>query len=127
MTTAVTAPQAHEEEFPTNTGASNQKVAMWLFLGSDVLLFGALISAYVLYRDRPFQLGPTRSDVFSIPYTSVSSFVLLMSSLTMVLALSAIHRGDMRRFRIWCLATVLLGTTFIGGQIFEFTSFAHKG
>jgi heme/copper-type cytochrome/quinol oxidase subunit 3 len=127
MTASVISAPAHEEEFPTNTGASNKKVAMWLFLGSDVLLFGALISTYVLYRDRPYQLGPQRADVFSIPYTSVSSFVLLMSSLTMVLALSAIRRGDHHRFRLWALATALLGATFIGGQIFEFTSFVHKG
>jgi cytochrome c oxidase subunit 3/cytochrome o ubiquinol oxidase subunit 3 len=65
--------------------------------------------------------------VYSIPFTSVSSFVLLMSSMTMVLALAAIQRGDLRRLRIWLLSTALLGSVFIGGQIFEFTEFSRKG
>ena len=111
---------------PTSTGTSNTKLAIWLFLSSDCLFFGAFISAYLLYRGRP-QTGPTPKDVYSIPFTSVSSFVLLMSSLTMVLALAAIQRGDLRRLRIWLLTTALLGSVFIGGQIFEFTEFARKG
>ncbi len=116
-------PPAHP---PTSTGTTNTKLAIWLFLASDCLFFGAFISAYLLYRSRP-QSGPTPKDVYSIPFTSVSSFVLLMSSLTMVLALAAIQRGDLRRLRIWLLATALLGSVFIGGQIFEFTEFARKG
>ena len=78
---------------PTNTGLTNEKVTMWAFLGSDCLLFGALISTYLLLRNRvgPATSGPTAADLFDIPFTSVSSFVLLMSSLTMVLALSLIH------------------------------------
>src|SRR3989440_4946448 len=92
----------------TSTGLSNEKLAMWAFLGSECLLFGALISTYFLYRGRSVQ-GPTPKDIYDIPYTSVSSFVLLMSSLTMVLALAAIQRGDGRRLRVWLLATALLG------------------
>jgi cytochrome c oxidase subunit 3/cytochrome o ubiquinol oxidase subunit 3 len=111
---------------PTNTGISNEKLAMWAFLGSECLLFGALISTYFLYRGRSL-VGPTPKQIYDIPYTSVSSFVLLMSSLTMVLALSAIQRGDQRRLRVWLLATALLGMTFIGGQVYEFTSFVREG
>ena len=110
----------------TNTGVSNEKVAMWAFLGSECLLFGALISTYFLYRGRSI-VGPSPKQVYDIPYTSVSSFVLLMSSLTMVLALSAIQRGDQRRLRIWLIATAMLGATFIGGQVYEFTSFIREG
>jgi cytochrome c oxidase subunit 3/cytochrome o ubiquinol oxidase subunit 3 len=111
---------------PTNTGISNEKLAMWAFLGSECLLFGALISTYFLYRGRSL-VGPTPKQIYDIPYTSVSSFVLLMSSLTMVLALAAIQRGDQRRLRVWLLATALLGMTFIGGQVYEFTSFVREG
>jgi heme/copper-type cytochrome/quinol oxidase subunit 3 len=50
-----------------------------------------------------------------------------MSSLTMVLALSAIQRGDHTRLRIWLLATSILGCVFLGGQYFEFTVFVHEG
>jgi cytochrome c oxidase subunit 3/cytochrome o ubiquinol oxidase subunit 3 len=65
--------------------------------------------------------------VYNIPFTSVTSFMLLMSSLTMVLALAAIQRGDHRRFRVWIIATALFGLTFIGGQIYEFTEFYREG
>jgi cytochrome c oxidase subunit 3/cytochrome o ubiquinol oxidase subunit 3 len=109
----------------TSTGLPNLKLAMWLFLASDCLLFGALISSYVLYRGASL-VGPYPNEVFDIPYTSVSSFVLLASSLTMVLALAAIQRGDQGQLRVWLLATALLGTTFVGGQVYEFTSFARE-
>ncbi|MCY3559898.1 MAG: heme-copper oxidase subunit III [bacterium] len=112
---------------PTNTGMSHNKVAMWLFLGSECLLFGALISVYMFAKSRlpAGEIGPL--DVFDIPFTSVSSFVLLMSSLTMVLALSAITRGEERGFRVWIVATALLGGTFIAGQVYEFTVFYNLG
>jgi heme/copper-type cytochrome/quinol oxidase subunit 3 len=110
----------------TSTGLDNRKLAMWAFLGSECLLFGALISSYLLYRNRGPGVHP--HDVYDIPYTSVSSFVLLMSSLTMVLALSALQRRDERQCRVWLTATALLGMTFIGGQVYEFTTFvAHDG
>jgi cytochrome c oxidase subunit 3/cytochrome o ubiquinol oxidase subunit 3 len=119
-------PPDHGMSPATNTGVSNEKLAMWSFLGSECLLFGALISTYFLYRGRSLT-GPTPKNIYDIPYTSISSFVLLMSSLTMVLALAAIQRGDHRRLRLWLTATALLGTVFIGGQVYEFTSFIHEG
>ena len=119
---ATIAPEVHQ----TSTGIENTKLAMWVFLGSECLLFGALISVFLLYRNHA--LGGARlHDVYDIPFTSVSSFVLLMSSLTMVLALAAIQRGDQHRLRTWLLATALLGMTFISGQIYEFTIFVREG
>jgi cytochrome c oxidase subunit 3/cytochrome o ubiquinol oxidase subunit 3 len=108
------------------TGVPSKKLGMWTFLGSECLFFGALISSYLLYRTRG-PVGQRPGDVYDIPYTSVSSFVLLMSSLTMVLALSAAQRGDHRRLQIWLLSTALLGTVFIAGQVYEFTVFSHEG
>lgn len=110
----------------TSTGLDNTKLAMWGFLGSECLFFGSMISTYLLYRNRVVS-GPTPHEIYDIPYTSVSSFVLLMSSLTMVLALAAIQRGDHRGLRVWLLATAFLGMTFIGGQIYEFTTFVEEG
>ncbi|HEV3472515.1 MAG TPA: cytochrome c oxidase subunit 3 [Actinomycetota bacterium] len=110
----------------TSTGLDNTKLAMWGFLGSECLFFGSMISTYLLYRNRVLA-GPTPHEIYDIPYTSVSSFVLLMSSLTMVLALAAIQRGDHKGLRIWLLATAFLGMTFIGGQIYEFTTFVEEG
>jgi heme/copper-type cytochrome/quinol oxidase subunit 3 len=116
-------PPAHQ----TSTGLDNAKVAMWAFLSSEALLFGALISTYLLYRNRVPAGGVRPGDVYDIPFTSVSSFVLLMSSLTMVLALAAIQRGDHHGARVWLLATALLGMTFISGQVYEFTIFVKEG
>jgi cytochrome c oxidase subunit 3/cytochrome o ubiquinol oxidase subunit 3 len=115
-----------EEVHQTSTGLDNTKLAMWAFLGSECLFFGSLISTYLLYRTRAGS-GPTPAEVYDIPFTSVSSFVLLMSSLTMVLALSAIQRGNHKGLRVWLLATAFLGMTFIGGQIYEFTTFYEEG
>lgn len=121
MSAHAAAPEHH-----TSTGLDNTKLAMWAFLGSECLFFGSLISTYLLYRNRVVS-GPTPSEVYDIPFTSVSSFVLLMSSLTMVLALAAIQRGDQRVTRIWLLATAFLGLAFIGGQVYEFTTFVDEG
>ena len=124
MATAV--PSGHNPHAETSTGLPHVKLAMWLFLSSECLLFGALIATYVLYRGAS-QSPPYPSDVFDIPYTSVSSFVLLASSLTMVLAVDAAHRRDHGRMRVWLLATAMLGMTFVGGQVYEFTTFFREG
>ncbi|KIE50628.1 MAG: heme-copper oxidase subunit III [Acidimicrobiales bacterium] len=115
-----------ENEHSVGTGVSNNKLLMWVFLGSECLLFGGLISTYLIYRSR-FADGPAPGDIFDIPFTSVSSFVLLMSSLTMVLSLSSLQRGDYRNTRLWLLTTALLGALFIGGQVYEFTTFLREG
>ena len=101
---------------------------MWLFLGSECLLFGGLISTYMLYRGPHRRTGPGPDQVYDIPFTSVSSFVLLMSSLTMVLAVSAAH-ARRRPHAPGCgsSTTALLGATFVGGQVYEFTAFYREG
>src|SRR2546423_9935406 len=76
------------------TGIDSRKLGMWGFLASECLFFGALITSHLLYRARAPQGAKTPHDAYDIPYTPVSSFVLLMSSLPMVLALPAIHRAD---------------------------------
>jgi heme/copper-type cytochrome/quinol oxidase subunit 3 len=113
--------------FETNTGISNTKLAMWLFLGSECLLFGGLITTYLLYRVPAPGTGIGPGDLYDIPFTSITSFVLLMSSLTMVLAVSSLEAGDHFRFRLWTVATALLGSVFISGQVYEFTVFAREG
>jgi heme/copper-type cytochrome/quinol oxidase subunit 3 len=110
----------------TSTGIDNRKLLMWLFLASDCLFFGSFIAAYLLYRDRSV-VGPYPEDLFDIPFTSVSAFVLLMSSVSMVLALAAIQRNNVRGMQIWLFTTAVLGTLFIAGQAYEFTEFHHEG
>ncbi len=110
----------------SSTGLSNNKLGMWLFLGSECLLFGGLISTYMLYRGRVTR-GPGPEQIYDIPFTSVSSFVLLMSSLTMVLAVASASRRDVRNTKLWLTVTALLGATFVGGQVYEFTTFYREG
>lgn len=126
MEHAATLP-SHAEPAETTTGLNHRKVLMWSFLGSDCMFFGALIGTYLVYRGRYPPGTPTPESIFDIPYTSVSALALLMSSLAMVLALAAIQRGDIRALKIWLLATAGLGLVFLGGQIFEFTSFGMEG
>jgi heme/copper-type cytochrome/quinol oxidase subunit 3 len=110
----------------TSTGLSNNKLAMWLFLGSECLLFGGLISTYMLYRGRHSAEGGP-DQYWDIPFTSASSFVLLMSSLTMVLAVTAAKRRDERNTRLWLTVTAVLGSLFVAGQVYEFTTFYREG
>ena len=159
----------HDDHPPTSLGLSNMKLAMWLFLGSECLLFGALISTYLLSKARfiaeltagnpnviegllPAEEAQALADegvrgtfanlpeifqemsiegavdpIFDIPFTSFSSFVLLMSSLCMVLAHKATEEGDYKNQRVWLATTALLGSVFIGGQIYEFTTFFREG
>lgn len=164
------ADETHEhDEHATSLGLSNMKLAMWLFLGSECLLFGALISTFLLSKTRfitelvagnpdviesllPAEEAQALADegvrgtiadlpvvfqemaaegsveaIFDIPFTSLSSFVLLMSSLCMVLAHKATEDRDYKNQRIWLATTALLGSIFIGGQIYEFTSFLREG
>ena len=103
-------------------GVDNRKLGMWLFLSSEFLFFGALITNYMVYGNDTFDTVVPR-EIYDIPFTSVSSFVLLMSSLTMVLAHHALSIGDQNGTRSWLLATAMLGSVFLGGQVFEFYEF----
>ena len=65
----------HPSAHPTATGVTSPKLAIWIFLASDCLFFGAFIAAYLLYRGHPNQKGPGPSEVFNIPFTSITSFI----------------------------------------------------
>jgi len=110
-----------------DVGVPNQKLAMWLFLSSEVVFFAVLISIYLFYKSAFHSLQITPSDIFDIPFTSVSSFILLMSSLTMVLSQNHYKREDISKTRIWIYTTGLLGLLFISGQIYEYTIFINEG
>lgn len=99
---------------------------MWAFLGSDVMFFGTFIATYLVYRNRS-QVGPYPENVLDIPLTTISTFVLLMSSLAMVLALHYTRENSKVAARFWILGTALLGITFLGFQVYEFNHFVHLG
>ena len=135
---------------PTSTGLDNRKIAIWAFIGSECMLFTSLISTYLVYKGRsrtgpfpheacsPPQCSTNLPAILDIPVTSASTFALLMSSLTMVLALAAVENKGMPGWgkggwwglgssKLWLLATALLGATFLGFQAYEFTSFVNEG
>lgn len=110
------------------TGIDSRKLGMWVFLSSEFLFFGALITNYLLFKGRDYGEGALYPvELYDIPFTSISSFVLLMSSLTMVLAHSALARDDQAQTRTWLFATGALGMVFVAGQFFEFTEFILEG
>ena len=140
---------------PTTTGLDHRKIAIWAFIGSECMLFTSLISTYLIYKGRSV-VGPMPHDacgpttrppcptelkaILDIPVTSISTFVLLMSSLAMVLALAAVENKDkpgwagtgwwartLESSKFWLMATAILGATFLGFQAYEFTSFVHEG
>lgn len=136
----------------TSTGLNSRKIAIWAFIGSECMLFISLISTYLIYKGRsvvgPFPheswtdpaTGHVLKPILNIPVTSISTFVLLMSSLFMVLALAAVQNKNvplpanagwwtrkLASSQLWLFMTALAGTTFLGFQAFEFTSFVHEG
>lgn len=135
----------------TSTGLDHRKIAIWAFIGSECMLFASLISTYLIYKGRsivgPFphetftnEAGKVFPAILDIPVTSASTFVLLMSSLAMVLGLQAVQlRGTplpegagwwtriQRNSQLWIGMTALLGATFLGFQAYEFTSFVREG
>ena len=141
----MTAPAAHHY---TSTGLDSRKVAIWAFIGSECMLFVSLISTYLIYKGRSV-VGPYPHEVYisptgerfnpilNIPVTSASTFVLLMSSLFMVLALAAVQNKNLPKrtrgerilgsSKLWLWGTAIAGMTFLGFQAFEFTSFVHEG
>jgi heme/copper-type cytochrome/quinol oxidase subunit 3 len=111
---------------PTATGLDMLKLGFWVFLGSETLFFGSFISTYMVYKNESVQ-GPVASEILNIPLTSVSTFVLLMSSLAMVIALDQVQKGDRRGTLAALMAVILLGGGFLGFQAYEFTHFYHEG
>jgi cytochrome c oxidase subunit III len=147
-TTAVVA-QGHP---PTTTGLDHRKIAIWAFIGSECMLFASLISTYLIYKGRsivgPFphepwtdpQTGREFHGILDIPVTSASTFVLLMSSFAVVLALAAVeNKGkplppdhswwdkQLASSKLWLFVTALMGTIFLMFQAYEFTAFVHEG
>jgi heme/copper-type cytochrome/quinol oxidase subunit 3 len=107
---------------PTATGLNTWKVGFWTFMGSETLFFGTLISTYMVYKGQSVN-GPFSQELLNIPITSVSTFVLLMSSLAVVLALGFLQEGKRGLALFWTMAIIVLGATFLGFQAYEFTQF----
>jgi cytochrome c oxidase subunit 3/cytochrome o ubiquinol oxidase subunit 3 len=137
---ALEAHAAHPAHIDTSTGLDSRKMAFWIFIGSECLLFGSLIATYMAYKGKSL-VGPyphtggwtnragevVDHGIFNIPLTSFSTFILLMSSVAMVLALSAVQKGDRSWSIRWLAATAIGGSIFLGCQVYEFAHFYHEG
>jgi cytochrome o ubiquinol oxidase subunit 3 len=98
---------------------------MWAFLASDCMFFGTLIPTHLVYRLNPPPGNAQPTQVFNLELTSFSTFILLMSSLMMALAVNAIQRGNVRTMRTSLLVTAFFGLIFLGCQVYEFHHFVH--
>jgi heme/copper-type cytochrome/quinol oxidase subunit 3 len=109
----------------TSTGLDNRKLGMWLFLVTELMLFTGLIGGMLQMKAR----SPAEANqVLNVPVTAINTFVLIVSSTTVVLALQAIMNGDKRKMRLYLLATLALGATFLGVQIYEYYELiVHEG
>lgn len=115
----------HHHDHTTSTGIPNKKLLWWAFLASDCMFFGALISAHLVYRLNPPPGNAIPTQIFDIELTSFSTFILLMSSLLMALAVNAIQKGNVKSTRTMLLGTIFFGCIFLGGQVFEFAHFVQ--
>jgi cytochrome o ubiquinol oxidase subunit 3 len=115
----------HHHDPTTTTGIPHKKLLWWAFLASDCMFFGTLISTHLVYRINPPPGNHSPTQVFNIELTSFSTFILLMSSLLMALAVNAIQRGNIKSTRTMLLGTVVFGSIFLGCQVYEFEHFVH--
>ncbi len=108
----------HEPEKATLEGR-NKVLSFWLFLGGEAVLFGTLFATFLALRNQTND-GPTASELFSFTTTAIATLILLVSSLTSVFAVQAMHRHNVAKLRVWLIITVILGLGFLGLEIYEF-------
>ncbi len=126
-THAASAAIDHHHDHTTTTGIPNKKLFMWAFLASDCMFFGALIATHLIYRLHPVPGSQEPTTFFSIELTSFSTFILLMSSLLMALAVNACQKGNVPAVRKMLIGTIFFGAIFLACQVYEFTHFVHLG
>jgi cytochrome c oxidase subunit 3 len=108
-----------------DTGLYNGKLGIWLFLASEVMLFGALFSTLVLLRTGA-PTWPHGWEVLNVPLATVNTFVLILSSVTVVLAWANLRLGELRKAKLFLLATLLCGFGFMIIKGIEYgTKFSH--
>ena len=108
-----------------DTGLTNPKLGIWLFLASEVMLFGSLFSAYVLLRSGA-ETWPDQSEILSVPLAALNTLILNASSVTMVFAWASLKGGSLSRYRLYMGLTILGGALFLVVKSFEYSEkFSH--
>ena len=100
------------------------KLGMWLFLAGDAMSFGGLIVGYGILRHASTK-WPVPAQVLGINLTALMTFVLIVSSVTMVQSLAAIQNGERAKFNKFMGLTILGGLFFLGCQAYEWTHLIH--
>lgn len=108
-----------------NTGVPNWKMGMWLFLASEVMFFTGLIGGYIVLR-LGYDNWPAPDTILKINILGVNTFILIVSSVTYVLALDAIQHGKRGKMILLLLATAALGTTFLCIKAYDYTHMIHE-
>jgi cytochrome c oxidase subunit III len=108
-------------------GASWQKTMMWIFIVTDALLFSGLLSGYAFLREAIPSPWPRQSEVFSIPFIALMTFILITSSMTMGTAVTAARLGDRKKAFQMLIFTIVGGLAFLGCQAYEWTELIHEG
>ena len=105
----------------------NMKLGMWVFLLSEVMFFTSLIGSYVILRYAHPEHWTDPGVVLNVNLTAGNTFLLICSSVTMVKAFAAIQQGDLKGLQRWLLATILIGATFVGVQVYEYIALSGEG
>ena len=103
-----------------DTGLNNVKLGIWLFLASEVMLFGGLFSTYILLRINAVE-WPFGVDVLNVPMGAFNTVVLILSSVTMVLCYTALKLDDLGGFKKYMGLTIGLSLVFLVVKAFEYT------
>ena len=107
-----------------DTGLFNAKLGIWLFLASEVMLFGALFSSYVLLRVGA-PTWPHGYDILNVPLATVNTVVLISSSVTMVMSWASLMMKDLRKYKMYMGATILCAFIFLAIKYVEYTAKFH--
>ena len=109
----------------SDTGLFNAKLGVWLFLASEVMLFGALFSSYILLREGA-TTWPHGFEILNVPLATLNTVVLISSSITMVMAWASLKMNDFAKYKKFIGATVMLGFGFLIIKGFEYgAKFSH--
>jgi heme/copper-type cytochrome/quinol oxidase subunit 3 len=110
-----------------DTGLNNVKIGMWLFLASEVMLFGGLFAAYIILRVGSPDWKSGADFGLSVPWAFLNTVVLISSSVTMVMAWASLMRKDFSKYRLYMGLTVLGGLIFMVIKYIEYTTKFHHG
>ncbi len=124
---SLSAQQTHHHEPTPQQKAANIKLGIWIYLASEVIIFGIFITAYAIFRASDADTVFHVREELGITLVSFNTFLLLSSSWAMVMGLRAIQNGNRRGLLGWIGLTALLGTAFIGLQYIEYIELAHAG